>query len=149
MFRSSRQSSSHTNHRDAEPTVIGAGAVIEGTVRVSGRVQLDGRIEGTLDVDGEVSIGPKGYLHGELIATQVAIGGTAEGKVTIREHLHIVSTGRVRGDVRYETLQVDRGGVLDGTTAHGEEADTHTVDPSMMGDEAPAKVPSIPPPVAH
>ncbi|MDD9941359.1 MAG: polymer-forming cytoskeletal protein [Myxococcales bacterium] len=138
-------SSNNSRGRDAEPTVIGAGAVIEGTIKVEGRVQLDGRVEGTLDVDGEVSVGPKGCVIGELIGTQVAIGGTAEGKVTVREHLHIVASGRVRGDVRYESLQVDRGGVLDGTTAHGEEEYGF----SPVSPDQPAKVPSVPPPPAH
>ena len=113
MFRSSKE---------AEPTIIGAGAVIEGIVRISGRVQVDGRIEGTLEVDGDVSVGPKGVVNGELMGTTLVIGGTATGSVIARNHLHVVSTGVVQGDVRYDTLQVDRGGLIGGNTVHEEEA---------------------------
>jgi cytoskeletal protein CcmA (bactofilin family) len=55
--------------------------------------------------------------------------------------LHIAPGGSARGEVRYGSLQVDRGGVIDGSTLHGE--DTHTVEPTSDSD-APA---SAPPPL--
>jgi cytoskeletal protein CcmA (bactofilin family) len=114
MFRSK------TKANATEPTVIGRGTVIEGTVRVSGRVQVDGQIDGTLIAEGHVSVGPNGSIVGEVVADQLAVGGRVEGKVNVREHLHIAPGGSARGDVRYGTLQVDRGGVIDGSTLHGE-----------------------------
>jgi cytoskeletal protein CcmA (bactofilin family) len=107
-----------------EPTVIGRGTLIEGTVRVSGRVQVDGNIDGTLIAEGPVSVGPSGSIIGEVVAHELAVGGRVEGKVNVREHLHVAPDGVCRGDVRYGSLQVDRGGVLDGSTAHGEDTST-------------------------
>jgi cytoskeletal protein CcmA (bactofilin family) len=103
-----------------EPTVIGQGAVIEGNLRASGRVQIDGRLEGKLEVDGQVSVGPHGAIIGEVIADELAIGGRVEGKLTARKHLYIAAKGEVHGEVTYASLQVERGAVLDGRTLHGE-----------------------------
>ena len=137
MFRSNKA---------AEPTIIGAGAVIEGIVRVSGRVQIDGRIEGTLEVEGEVSVGPKGVVDGELLGTTLVIGGKATGKITARNHLHVVSTGVVQGDVRYDTLQVDRGGLIGGNTVHAmedeEEPAEEPANVRKLNSQAPPAVPS-------
>jgi cytoskeletal protein CcmA (bactofilin family) len=119
MFGSKSTKSSST-----EPTVIGKGTVIEGTVRVSGRVQVDGQIEGTLLAEGHVSVGPSGSIVGEVVADELAVGGRVEGKINVREHLHVAPKGIARGELRYGSLQVDRGGVLDGSTAHGEETGT-------------------------
>lgn len=143
MFRSNSSKQQTRIPRDAEPTVIGAGAVIEGVVKVTGRVQLDGRVDGKLEVEGEVSIGPNGHLNGELVADQVAVGGTAEGRICVHDHLHIISSGTVRGEVRYDTLQVDRGGVLDGNTAHGDDSQSVAPEPE------PVRVPTYPPPAAN
>jgi cytoskeletal protein CcmA (bactofilin family) len=107
----------------AEPTVIGRGAVIEGKVRASGPIQIDGHVEGALQVEGQVSVGPSGTVTGELVADDVVVGGRVQGKVFARAHLHVASGGSVRGEVRYGSLQIDRGGVIDGTTAHGKAAD--------------------------
>ena len=104
-----------------DATVIGSGTLIEGVVQASGRVQVDGRVEGTLVVDGEVSVGPDGCINGELVGTTVVIGGTVTGKLVVERHLHLISTAVVQGDVRYETLQVDRGGVIGGTANRAEE----------------------------
>ena len=62
----------------AEPTVIGEGAVIEGNIRASGRVQIDGRLEGKLEVDGSVSIGPNGAIIGEVIADELALAAASK-----------------------------------------------------------------------
>jgi cytoskeletal protein CcmA (bactofilin family) len=103
-----------------EPTVIGQGAVIEGSLRVSGRVQVDGRIEGSLTVDGMVSVGPTGSVVGDVEADELAVGGRVEGNVTARKHLYVAATGAVCGELCYGSLQVERGAVLDGRSFKGE-----------------------------
>jgi cytoskeletal protein CcmA (bactofilin family) len=118
MFRSKAAASS------SEPTVIGKGTVIEGTMRVSGRVQIDGKIDGTLIAEGHVSVGPDGSVLGELSAAELAVGGHVEGQISVRGHLHVAPQGIARGEMRYGSLQVDRGGVIDGSTAHGEDPRT-------------------------
>lgn len=96
-------------------TVIGAGTVIEGTLRVAGTIQVDGTIRGDLISDGHVDVGPKGVVHGHVTGESVAVGGRVEGRVTARTVLHMVKTGLVKGDVSYGTLQVDRGATIEGT----------------------------------
>lgn len=115
MFKSKGSASS------SEPTVIGKGTMIEGTVKVTGRVQIDGHIDGTLVAEGHVSVGPTGTVIGEVYAEELAVGGRVEGKVNVKNHLHVAPGGTARGEMRYGSLQVDRGGVIDGSTAHGDE----------------------------
>jgi cytoskeletal protein CcmA (bactofilin family) len=112
--------------------------VIEGTVRVTGRVQVDGQIDGTLIAQGNVSVGPSGVISGEVVAHDLVVGGRVEGKVNVTELLHIAPNGIARGEVRYGSLCVDRGGVLDGSTAHGEDTNTLQVDAD------PASTPPLP-----
>ena len=102
--------------RGEVPTIIGVGAVVEGTLRVSGAVHIDGKIDGDVEAQGEVSVGPDGVVNGTVSGEAIAIAGLVEGKVRATAELHMMSTGRLIGDARYETLQVDRGGVIDGHT---------------------------------
>jgi cytoskeletal protein CcmA (bactofilin family) len=126
-----------------EPTVIGQGTVIEGTIRVSGRVQVDGQIDGTLIAEGHVSVGPTGSILGEVVAAELAVGGRVEGKVSVRDNLHVAPGGIARGEVRYGSLQVDRGGVIDGSTLQGEN--TNTLEGSALDDDGA----HAPPPLPH
>jgi cytoskeletal protein CcmA (bactofilin family) len=99
-------------------TVIAAGSVVIGTLRVKGIVQVDGTIEGTLSAEGHVSVGPEGAILGEVVADELSVGGRVEGTIQARGHLHVLTSGRVSGDARYTTLEVDRGGVMDGRASH-------------------------------
>jgi cytoskeletal protein CcmA (bactofilin family) len=121
----------------AEPTVIGRGAVVEGTVRASGPLQVDGQIDGTLHVDGQVSIGPNGVVTGELTADEVVVGGRVEGRLTARALLHVTSGGNVRGEVHYGALQIDRGGVIDGTSVQGHATEAAPRAPSVRPSRSP------------
>ena len=126
--------------KNAEPTVVGQGSRIEGSVRASGRVQIDGCIEGKLEVDGDVSIGPTGAIVGEVIADEIAVGGRVEGKLSARKHLYVAATGSVQGEICYGSLQVERGAVLDGRTLRGEGNETHAAGGERVarGSQAPA-----------
>ena len=122
------------------PTVVGEGAVIVGTLTARGRVQIDGVVEGSVKVQGQVSVGPKGRVEGDLLADDVAVGGEVKGRIVARGHLHVVASGRLRGDMHYGTLQVDRGAVIEGRTLQGEptEAAEHSADsaPQDIGHDA-------------
>ncbi len=130
-----------------EVTVIGRGAVIEGTVRAQGRVQVDGKIDGSLLVEGTVSVGPSGAVHGEVVAEELVVGGRLEGKVSARAHLQVIAGGTVQGQVRYGSLQVERGGVLHGTTVQGDaqapELSASEAEPMVA--QAAARAPAPPP----
>lgn len=99
--------------RDVGQTVIGQGTVIQGTLRIEGSIHIDGRIEGGIESDQLISIGPKGVIVGDLIGNQdVIVGGLVEGHVAVRGHLCVRSGGTVRGEVSYHSLEIAKGGSL-------------------------------------
>jgi cytoskeletal protein CcmA (bactofilin family) len=135
MFGSSKKQSS------GSITVIAAGTVIEGTLRVKGMLQLDGTIQGTLIADGHVSIGPEGRVFGDVTADKLSIAGRVEGTVNARGHLHVLSKGVVQGGAHYASLEVDRGGVMDGRAQRLDEkaAAPAESDVEMIADVAAAE----------
>ena len=113
-------------------TVIAAGSQVVGTLRVKGIVQVDGSIEGTLIAEGHVSVGPEGRILGEVTANELSVGGCIEGTLLAKGHLHVLATGKVQGEARYATLEVDRGGVMDGRASHVEESARKAPDTSRV-----------------
>jgi cytoskeletal protein CcmA (bactofilin family) len=120
-----------------EPTVIGRGSRIAGTLRVKGRVQIDGEVEGHVFAEGgQVAIGPSGSVIGELSAAELVVGGRIEGTVRVTGLVHVVSGGSAVGMLEYTSIQVDRGGTL-------EELNAEDLDKLMNGDyPAPPARPS-------
>jgi cytoskeletal protein CcmA (bactofilin family) len=105
-------------------TVISAGSIVEGTLRVRGMVQIDGTIDGHLIAEGHVSVGPEGRIVGEVSADQLSVGGKVEGTLHARGHLHVLASGSVHGNARYASLQIERGGVMDGNASRLDEVKT-------------------------
>jgi cytoskeletal protein CcmA (bactofilin family) len=97
-------------------TVIAAGASIEGTVRCEGALHVDGRIQGSVESVSTVSVGADGMIKGDVLADEVTVGGRIEGTVIAASRLHMLSTGAIYGDARYGSLEVDRGGLIEGRT---------------------------------
>jgi cytoskeletal protein CcmA (bactofilin family) len=68
-----------------------------------------------------VSVGPEGKILGEVTADQLSVGGRVEGTVFARGHLLVLASGVVHGNARYTSLEVERGGVMDGSASRVDE----------------------------
>ena len=68
-----------------EETVLAKGASLRGDLRVEGNLQINGRVDGTIDAQGKVLVGPEGSVQGELRGETVTVAGRVEGEVAARE----------------------------------------------------------------
>lgn len=97
---------------------IGAGASLEGTVRFSGRLEVDGVVTGAVIADpaeaSELVIGAKGRVQGQIDAATVVISGVVEGPIRAGLRLDILAGARVDGDISYRDLQIQHGAVVEG-----------------------------------
>ena len=100
-------------------TIIGRGARFVGTLELEGAAYIEGRCEGTVRAQGELSVGPHGSVLGELAGKVVLVAGQVEGTIVAQENLHLFKTGSLKGDAYYGRLQVDYGGVIDGQSHQG------------------------------
>lgn len=86
--------------------------VVNGRVHGEGALEIAGRMEGPVEVDGRVLV--SGHLSGLLRARHADVQGVVEGDVTGAE-VRISAGGRVIGDVRAARIALDDGGILDGS----------------------------------
>ena len=109
-------------------TVLSADCALEGKLTARGPVRMNGAISGTLTTEGPLLVGSGARILGEVRADTLTVSGTIHGIVVVRSHLQVRASGAVRGYARYATLEVERGGVVDGNA-------TLQVDASEHGDE--------------
>ena len=104
-------------------TLIATGTTLRGELETEGNLHVDGTLDGEFVVDGDVSVGPEGVVSGSLKAKNLTVGGRVEGTIVVRGLLRVQSGGKVSDDVRYDALEVENGGVLEGRSGRiGEEA---------------------------
>jgi cytoskeletal protein CcmA (bactofilin family) len=100
--------------KDGFDTLIGAGSVFIGNIKSEGTVKVDGKIKGNLEAKGDIYIGDKATVTGNISANKVHVSGLVEGNVHSAELVHLQSTARVYGDIEVESLITDEGAFFQG-----------------------------------
>jgi len=94
-------------------TVLGANSVMEGTLKSSANVRLDGQFTGTLEITGNVLVGETAQINADIHAKNVSIAGAVRGNVSGKK-VQLLRTGRIWGDIRAQALTTEEGAFIDG-----------------------------------
>jgi cytoskeletal protein CcmA (bactofilin family) len=99
-------------------TLIGEGTVIQGELRFTEGLRIDGEVHGDVIATGEgpsiLVISEKARVLGSVRAAHVIINGSVCGPVQSHELLELQPKASIVGDVRYETLEMHQGATIDG-----------------------------------
>lgn len=95
-------------------TLIGEGAVFDGDLSAPETIRIDGTVNGNCKCNGDVVLGEKGQVQGNISAENVVVSGTIEGDVTASGKMEILSTGKLTGNITAKSLVVDENGSFDG-----------------------------------
>jgi cytoskeletal protein CcmA (bactofilin family) len=121
-------------------SVIGSDVTINGNVRASAELHIEGRVEGDVDC-GSLAQGPESQILGNVTAETARLAGAIEGTVRVRQ-LTIERSARITGDVEYENITIENGGHIDGRLKHMSAATRQEVrqetsyDPTPVGPAA-------------
>jgi cytoskeletal protein CcmA (bactofilin family) len=103
-----------------ETACISQGLKIKGEVSGKEDLFLDGVLEGKLDMGGaSVTIGPNGKVKADIVAREIVVRGSVNGKLTGRDRVQLLSTGSVIGEVQTERLAIEDGALLRGKVETG------------------------------
>jgi cytoskeletal protein CcmA (bactofilin family) len=111
MFSSSKNTSSQASKVE---TVIGKGTIIEGDIKSSGIIRIDGGCVGDIITDSDVIIGENATVNGDITAVNVSVAGKVEGNVRCSGVLEITVKGYLTGDVLVSGLSIEKGAVFSG-----------------------------------
>jgi cytoskeletal protein CcmA (bactofilin family) len=89
--------------------LVGLGTEINGDIKSSGDLRIDGILVGNLNVKGKVVVGETGKIKGELVCKNSDISGVVEGKITVEELLSLKSSARINGDIAVGKLAIEPG----------------------------------------
>lgn len=95
-------------------TLVGAGSSFTGDLRVNGAMMLEGDIDGDIEVSGNLIIGEKARVRGNVSAKSAVISGIVLGDVTAPESVRLLATSIVLGDISTHRLQAAQGVVVNG-----------------------------------
>ena len=82
----------------------------EGNYFGSGNLTLSGTFKGTIKIN-KLFVKEKASFIGNITAQEIIVEGQIKADMSV-EKLHVMSTGKVEGELLYRTLKIDEGGYL-------------------------------------
>ncbi|HOT92365.1 MAG TPA: polymer-forming cytoskeletal protein [Anaerolineae bacterium] len=96
-------------------SIIGANTHIKGDIQGDGGLRIDGIVEGTIEITGNLVVTESAKVRAEIKANNVSIAGAVQGNVSANR-VEILDTGRVWGDMTIKSLLINEGAYLRGQT---------------------------------
>jgi cytoskeletal protein CcmA (bactofilin family) len=95
--------------------VIGASMQIQGEIRAREELLVEGDVEGVIESQSSVTIGPNGKVKANIKAREVVIYGSARGNIEVAEKIAIRDKGSLIGDIKAAGISIDDGAYFKGS----------------------------------
>jgi cytoskeletal protein CcmA (bactofilin family) len=116
MFGTENQNNKRKNASDAHvvTTIIGEDTEFRGALSSQGSVRVEGNLEGQINAQGEIYIGPNSKVKADIFGKKVIVAGEIIGNIEAISGLEIAASGRVFGDITGDRLIVEEGAIYKG-----------------------------------
>ncbi len=104
----------NNNFVNGESTVIGAGTVVEGSLKAAMSARIDGTVNGNVTSEGTIVVANEGIVNGNITAAEVKISGVVNGNVTANEKIELIARGKLIGDIKTASLNISDTAVFHG-----------------------------------
>lgn len=111
------QANSTPAERAEVSTLVGRATTLEGDVRFSGVLKVDGTILGNLVAESNDSVlilDEEGKVEGEIRVPSMIINGVIKGNVFASEKIDLYPKAQITGDVHYNLLEMEVGAEVNG-----------------------------------
>jgi len=89
---------------------LGAGLHIKGQLTGTEDLQIDGKVDGPISLDGhQLTVGPTAVLNSEIHAGEVIVFGKVIGNLYARDRVDVKTDGSVIGDISTARISIEDG----------------------------------------
>ncbi|NQX00292.1 polymer-forming cytoskeletal protein [bacterium] len=117
---------------------------IKGTVRFTNDLVVDGKIEGEINSEGNLTVGENARLKAEIKTATVVVYGKVHGNITATERVELKASGEVVGDIKAKTLSIEAGAIFVGKSTVGTPAQVPASAQPAAKAATPAATPEAP-----
>jgi cytoskeletal protein CcmA (bactofilin family) len=98
-----------------EQTCIGKGTELEGTLKVSGNLRIDGKVKGQVEAEGQLVVGAGAQVTANVTASILKVEGEVNGDLKASQQISLAPSARVTGSLESPALSIERGALFEGT----------------------------------
>ena len=94
---------------------IGASMTVKGEVYSREELNVDGEIQGSIELHHRLTVGPNGKIRANVKAKEVVVQGSIQGNVESAEKIIIRDKGSLVGDIRTAGIVIEDGAYFKGS----------------------------------
>jgi cytoskeletal protein CcmA (bactofilin family) len=98
----------------ADVTLIGGAMKIKGEIVSSEELRIDGEVEGRIELENQLTIGPNGKVDAQIKATEVVVIGSVKGNLEASERVILRSGANLVGNVKTAAIVIEDGAYFKG-----------------------------------
>jgi len=103
--------------------ILSSDVEIVGNLKFSHDLIIDGKIEGEVVSDGNLTVGENAHGRGEIKTRSVTVFGKVDGNITVSDRCELKSNAELSGDIAAGTLSIEEGAVFMGSSRVGAPAE--------------------------
>jgi cytoskeletal protein CcmA (bactofilin family) len=107
----------------ATRNVLSTDVEIKGIVKFTNDLVVDGKIEGEIHSDGNLTVGENARIKAEIKTATVVVYGKVHGNLTATDRVELKASAEVVGDIKAKTLSIEAGAIFVGKSTVGTPAD--------------------------
>ncbi len=95
-------------------TIIGRTSFVRGRITGPGDLDIAGRVEGDVEVEGDITVDTHGLVAANLTGRRLVVRGAVKGDLTASDGVALEDGAKVVGDVRAPRISIATGALLRG-----------------------------------
>jgi cytoskeletal protein CcmA (bactofilin family) len=117
MFGSNKKNSKDNKQikSDKIETIIGENTELEGKIISSDSIRVEGKINGSIEVSGDLIIGKNAFIKNKIKAAKIIIAGKVEGEINAQEKVELLKNAKVTGNISSNSLKIEEGAIFNGS----------------------------------
>lgn len=103
----------------ASRNVLSTDVEVKGTLKFTNDLIVDGRIEGEIQSEGNLTIGENARIKAEIRTATVTVHGKVHGNITAKDRVDLKAGAEVVGDIKAKILTMEPGAIFVGKSTIG------------------------------
>lgn len=99
---------------NSSPTVFGKTMKIVGEVSSDEELQVEGELEGKLNLKNKLTIGPASKVNADIKAQEIVVFGTVRGNVEAENRISLRAGASIVGDIKTAGIVIEDGAYFRG-----------------------------------
>jgi cytoskeletal protein CcmA (bactofilin family) len=89
---------------------LGPALRVKGQITGNGHLQIDGKLEGQISLDGyRVTVGPAAHVSASIVASEVVVRGQVDGDLRASDRIEITKDASVAGELIAARILIEDG----------------------------------------